>query len=80
MKAFVVILFVGIFVVLNRATPAHRKRDIGLKLREQAKLLRENAEDSTVVYGNNIPGNEAEIISQEFNKDDNGNYNFKFVC
>lgn len=36
-------------------------------------------EATTWVYGNGIEGKDAEVESYEFNKDDNGNYNFKWV-
>lgn len=67
--------------MIVQASPA-RKRDIGLQLRQQAKLARnedqtESSQDATVIYGNGIPGNEAIVESYEFNKDDDGNYNFK---
>lgn len=80
MKTFVVILIIGTLVAFNCATPA-RKRDIGIKLREQqAQFVRDHTEDhtetQTVIYGNGIPGHEAEIEHYEFNKDDDGNYNF----
>lgn len=79
-------MIIATVVAINQASPVSRKsrrtakRDIGLKLREEARLLKhhsaEHTEDHTVVYGNGIPGHEAEIIHQEFNRDDYGNYNF----
>ncbi|KAG5667986.1 hypothetical protein PVAND_015943 [Polypedilum vanderplanki] len=73
MKTFVIIFVLTVLVAYNSAVPAN-KRDIGIVL-QQAK---NDAEATTVIYGNNIPGHEAEILHQEFNKDDHGNYNFAY--
>ena len=79
-------MIIASVVAISQATPLKKsrrtsKRDIGLKLREEANRLRnedhtESQGDHTVIYGNGIPGHEAEIIHQEFNRDDYGNYNF----
>lgn len=68
MNKFVIMFVLCALVAYNRASPA-TKRDIGLTLRAQN-------EDHTVIYGNGIPGKDAEVTEYEFNKDDIGNYNF----
>lgn len=64
MKIFVTIFALCALVAFSRATPV--KRDV-------SHLARHS---DGPIFGNGIPGHEAEVTHYEFNKDDHGNYNF----
>lgn len=46
---------------------------------EQSGAFADSVDQTTWVYGNGVPGNEAVIEDSDFQKDDNGNYNFQWV-
>jgi hypothetical protein len=64
-------------IALTSSTPAQRRRDIGIALREDHSETTVAPSNQDVIYGNNIPGHDAQITAQEFKIDDLGNYNFK---